>query len=215
MPINYPVKPGDCISSIAYEHGFFPDTLWNHPNNAELKRKRKNLNVLLPGDIVFIPDLRIKELPEPTNQVHKYRLKNVPAKLRIQFMFDGKPRANVPYELTIDEKLVSKPGDRTDSEGFVFYSIAPDAKTGKLILFEGDEETEYELVLGTLYPISNTSGVHQRLFNLGYYFGPINDTFTDETKEAILEFQKDVGLAQTGELDEATKNRLQNTHDLL
>jgi peptidoglycan hydrolase-like protein with peptidoglycan-binding domain len=215
MPINYQVQPGECISSIAYDHGFFPDTLWNHPNNAELKRKRKNLNVLMPGDVVFIPDLRTKEVSEPTNQVHKFRLKNVPAKLRIQFMFDGEPRRNVPYELTVDGKPVSKPGDRTDSEGFVFCSIAPDAKSGKLTLFEEDQEIEYELVLGTLNPTTDISGVHQRLFNLGHYFGPINNSLTDETKEAVLEFQKAVGLPETGELDEATKSKLQSTHDLL
>src|SRR4028118_472280 len=114
MPINYQVKPGDCISSISFEHGFFPDTIWNHPENAELKKLRKNMNVLRPGDVVIIPDKRIKEVFEPTNQVHRFKMKSTPPKLRIQFMFDGQPRANVPYELIIEGNLVSKPGDKTD-----------------------------------------------------------------------------------------------------
>ena len=72
MPINHQVKQGDCISSIAFENGFFPDTIWNHPSNAELKKKREDPHVLLPGDMVFIPDKRPKEVSEPTNQVHKF-----------------------------------------------------------------------------------------------------------------------------------------------
>lgn len=215
MPTSYKVKPGDCISSIAFEHGFFPDTIWNHPENAKLKEERKNLNVLRPGDVVHIPDKRIKEVSEPTNQVHKFKLKNVPAKLRIQFMFDSEPRANIPYELTVDGSLISKPGDKTDSEGYVNASIPPNARVGRLVLFEDGEETEYELALGSLNPVTGLSGVHQRLFNLGYYFGQIGSDFTEETKDALLEFQKASGLSETGDLDDATRNKLQSTHDLV
>jgi N-acetylmuramoyl-L-alanine amidase len=60
MP-SHTVKQGDCISSIAHETGFFWETLWNHPDNAKLKQLRKNPNALLPGDVVSIPDQRVKQ----------------------------------------------------------------------------------------------------------------------------------------------------------
>ena len=33
------------------------------------------MKMLLPGDVVFIPDIIPKEVKEPTNQVHKFRMK--------------------------------------------------------------------------------------------------------------------------------------------
>ncbi|MEK7724532.1 MAG: LysM peptidoglycan-binding domain-containing protein, partial [Acidobacteriota bacterium] len=132
MAENYQVRSGDCISSIAFANGFSPDTIWNHPNNAALKAKRKDPNVLLPGDIVFVPDKRLKEVREPTNQVHKFMVKNVPAKFRIQIMENNEPQANVPFTLTVDGKVVSNPGDRTTSTGMVICSILPNAIEGLL-----------------------------------------------------------------------------------
>lgn len=197
--MNYYVKQGDCIFSIAFEQGFFPDTIWNHPNNADLKKMRKDPSVLMPGDTVFVPDKQLKEVSKPTNEVHKFRCKNTPKTLRIQIVRMNKPIRNMDYKLDIDG--VVKEG-KTDSEGWLKQPIAPNAKLAKLILADG---VEYELSLGYLDPVDKISGLQGRLHNLGFYDGEITDELNDKTKEALEIFQRSHDLEVTGAPDEKTK----------
>lgn len=214
MPIHK-VEIGDCISSIAEQYGFFWQSLWELPENAELKKRRKEPNVLLPGeDEVFVPEKRLKEVSKPTNEVHKFRCKTTPAKLRIQFMDeDDQPRANVPYTLTIDGNLVSKPGSKTNSNGLVECSISPLAQQGVITLGEGEEKAEYALRLGYLNPTGELTGIKQRLRNLGFFGGAISRETDEETKDAIRAFQSFNNLEPTGEADQSTLNKLREMHD--
>jgi hypothetical protein len=207
MATNYQVKQGDCISSIAFEHGFFADTIWNHPNNAELMEKRQDPNVLMPGDVVFIPDKRLKEVGEPTNQVHKFRCKNTPEKLKIQLLKEEKPRAGEPYELEIDDLKFS---GQTDGQGRLEQSIPPNAKKGQLILDNGNEI--YRLLLGNLNPSDEITGVQGRLRNLGFYFGPLDGKISDELEHALQEFQITRDIEPDGELNPATMNALKEAY---
>lgn len=207
MAINYQVKQGDCISSIAFENGFFADTIWNHPNNAELKKKRKELNLLMPGDIVFVPDKQIKEVSEATNQVHKFKCKNTPEKFKLQLLIHGEPRANEDYELEI-ENLMFK--GKTDSQGRLEHFIPPDAKKGKLILSNGAEIQE--LMLGNLNPSDEITGVQGRLRNLGLYFGSIDGKMSDELEEAIQEYQFTKNIEPDGKLTQATIDALKQDY---
>lgn len=207
MPTNYQVKQGDCISSIAFEYGFFPDTIWNHPDNAELKEKRQDPNILMPGDIVVVPDKRIKELNGPTNQVHKFKCKNTPEKLKLQLLKENKPRANEDYELEIDGvKLTGK----TDGDGRLEHSIPPNAKQGKLSFNNGEEV--YQLLLGNLNPFDQISGAQGRLRHLGFYFGSIDGKISDDFEHAIQEFQITKDIEPDGELNAETMDALKQEY---
>jgi peptidoglycan hydrolase-like protein with peptidoglycan-binding domain len=53
------------------------------------------------------------------------------------------------------------------------------------------------------------SGVQGRLANLGYDPGPDRGFMTDETRQAILTFQRAIGHpSPSGELDEQTRQAL-------
>ena len=197
MP-TYTVVQGDCLSSIAERFGFFPVDLWNLSENAELKQKRKDPNVLYPGDSVFVPELRPKEASCGTDQRHTFRKKGVPAKLKLRLMDDDQPRATIPYQLEIDGQWLS---GTTDRDGYLEHPIPPSARRGKLLAGEGPTKDVYELQFGTLDPIETEEGVRGRLTNLGYAGANLS--------EALKAFQQRAGLPVTGEIDNAMRTRLQ------
>jgi hypothetical protein len=203
MSKYYEVQEGDCISSIAYENGFFPDTIWNLPENAELKRIRKDPDVLAPGDIVFIPDRRPFKVDGQTGRRHRFLLKGVPKTLRIQFLReDETPIANAPLEVIIDDHLTQA---KTDVEGWLVRPISPTALKAKVRFSDG---TTYNFRLGHLDPIETDKGLQQRLKNLGFYYGPVNEEMTEQSIDALRDFQRGHGLSPTGTADEPTRREI-------
>ena len=246
MP-DYTVKQGDCIASIAFSHGFFWETVWNHVDNNELKTARNNPNVLLSGDRVVIPPLREKEETGATEKRHRFRRRGVPAKLRLQILEEPpeeqqqtgrpaststsppdsesrssqqsggqpgrrekRPRANVPYVLDIDGDLTN---GTTDADGVIECRIPPNARQGRLILNAGaPNEVTLPLKLGHLDPLAQLSGIQGRLANLGYLTGSPTGQTDQKTTDALCAFQHDHGIPETGQPDEATRNKLLDKH---
>jgi len=205
MAENYRVKQGDCISSIAFEKGFFPDTIWNHPDNKDLKEKRKDMNVLLPGDMVFIPDRRLKEISEPTNQVYKYKCKNIPAMLMLELLDAGDPIKNAAYRFEIEGKSFE---GKTDSQGRIRIPLIPNARKALLLVEDGARRFEYELDLGHLDPVEEVIGFKKRLKNLGYEPGSLNTDLGLDLAKAIRCFEADNKLDQTGEMSDSNRKKL-------
>ena len=198
---------GDSIPSLATENGFFWETIWNHPENAQLKAKRKTPNQLMPGDEVFIPELRIKRVSKGTDGKYKFKRKGVPARLKIQFKLLGEPRANEPYVLDIDGTTVK---GTLDGNGVLDQFIPPNAKGGK-VMFNGGKEV-IPIRIGHLNPVDETSGIQQRLNNLGFACGSEDGELDDATRAALRAFQEAHGLNPTGEPDAATKGKLSELH---
>lgn len=198
MPESHTVQAGECLSSIADQHGRFWEDLWNHADNSELKQLRKDPNVLLDGDVVVIPDKEEHQEECASEQKHRFRRKGVPAKIDLRITRDGKPRADLPYVLEIDGIVVK---GTTDGDGAVKEDIPPGARAGKLTVGEGDDAEVHELRLGALDPIETDSGVLGRLLDLGY------DT-TSGLEKAARDFQADETLEVTGTVDDQTREKL-------
>ena len=70
MPIRYIVKPGDHLAKIAANHGISSYlTLWTAGDNAELRAKRKNPNVLFAGDVVDPRPTSRRRTPPPSGHL--------------------------------------------------------------------------------------------------------------------------------------------------
>lgn len=203
---DYKVKQGDCLSSIAAQYGISWDKIWNHPKNAKLKQQRRDPNILYPGDVLFVPDKEGKEESCTAEQKHKFKRKGVPAKLKLRILEGEEPRANVNYTLQIDGRIYN---GTTDAEGKLEQTIPPNAQRGVLIL-EGD--TPIILQLGQLDPIETISGVQARLLNLNFDCGEVNGQENPQLEEALRGFQEKYNLQVTGQIDEATRNKLLEVH---
>jgi N-acetylmuramoyl-L-alanine amidase len=153
----------------------------------------------MPGDVVFIPDKRLKEVPRPTEQLHKFRIKNTPKTLRIQLKYLDDVIANADYKVTVDD--LEKTG-KTDSKGWLVCTIAPNAKKARVSL---GGEIEWEVMLGYLDPLDEMTGIQGRLAHLGFFQGEVDGNFSPETKQAVKVFQLSHNLEPTGEIDSQTK----------
>jgi N-acetylmuramoyl-L-alanine amidase len=218
---NYVVKQGDCLSSIAFEHGFSWQTLWHHSSNAELQKARKDPSVLLPGDQVFIPALRLGEQSGNTERTHRFRRLGVPPMLRLRLLQPPKPNAppeakdepcvDVPYVLDVEGKLTR---GSTDQNGLIEIVIPPNALQATLVLSPGTgNESRIPLQLGHLDPADQVSGVQARLNNLGFACGEDDGVLGPNTIGALKRFQRSAGLEPSGELDQPTLDALARQHD--
>jgi hypothetical protein len=201
------VEVGDSIPSIAHDAGHFWETLWNHPENAELKAKRKNPNILAPGDEVTVPPIRVKDFSCATDARHSFIRKGIPAKLKMQLFLLGEPRSNERYALILDGKVIN---GKTDADGNLEHFIKPNSKGGVLKLNGGKEV--YPIRVGHLNPIDTISGVKQRLNNLGFHCGDESDEEHDQFVQALIQFQGENQMAQSGELNDATRAKIESLH---
>jgi len=207
---SYVVKRGDCIASIAYEHGHFWETIMNDPANLELKGARKDYHVLLPGDRLTIPPIRQKEVSAETDRLHKFQLNGAPEVFQMRLLdVNDEPRANLRYVLVIDGNSFS---GTTDEQGELKQCIPPNARQGRILLGSGADTEEIELRLGDLDPTRAITGAQARLTNLGFDCGPVDGILGPKTRKAIQRFQKANELEQTSELDDATLQELETMH---
>ena len=216
MGAHHTVQQGECLSSVAKQYHLSDYRLiYDHPENAEFKRRRPDPNIIYPGDVLFIPDKELKEVPRPTDNKHKFKLKEQLVLLRIVVKDDqDHPYANKRYQLTVDDTQFD---GRTNGQGLLEQKIPADATDGELKVWTGQDDRidfhGWKLSLGHLDPVETVTGVQARLNNLGFYCGAVDGIVGPMTSEALRDFQGKERLQQTGQIDATTRNRLKSKHD--
>lgn len=205
--MDYTVRPGDCLSSIAKRFGYSWRYLYDHPDNAEFKKKRPDPNLIYPGDVLKLPDKGTKKVSVSSGRRHTFVRKSGFARLRVRFLMDDKPRKNEQFLAVIDYK--TGVSDCTDNEGLMDIPIPPDA--AHVEVWFGSELDGYTLDLGHLDPVEEIDGVQARLINLGYDC-PLSGKLDERTRRCLEAFQHEAGLSVSGDNDEPTRNKLKELH---
>jgi hypothetical protein len=210
VPTTRTAAEGDCISSIAAGARFRRhQTVYDHGDNAELKKKRPDPSQLHPGDKVVVPDFETEKEPAPTGQRTRFvvEAERTFVKLRVRY------REKLKFRLETDK---DKKEGETDGSGLIEAEVARDAKEATLTLWgasqashpdDGGPSVRYTVELGFLAPLDTLRGVQGRLRNLGFFSGSLTRSLDGRssdgepdaaTKAAIQAFQKAEGLQPTG-----------------
>ncbi len=215
MPVTHTIQAGESLANIAFDHGLLPDMIWGHPDNQALRAERPDMNMLMAGDSLVLPDKRLREHAAETDKRHRFRLKGVPHVFQLQLLDDDEPRGNEAYKLTVQGKFAkAELSGSTDIDGVLKAHIPPGAKSARLVMESNAyfDRLELDILLGSLDPVDELSGVQKRLANLGFNCGA-DAPSSAAMSEAIAAFQRQFELPVTGEADAATRAKLGEVHD--
>ncbi|MEA2695755.1 MAG: hypothetical protein QOI66_26, partial [Myxococcales bacterium] len=131
MGKNHTVKNGECATSIAADNGFASvKDLFNHPDNAALRKLRPNPNLLAAGDVIVIPDHKPKTLALKADAKHKIVVTRPKAELHVHLRdLVGKKLKNAPFKLTHGAATVS---GVSDGQGLIKVAIPPGLTSAQL-----------------------------------------------------------------------------------
>ena len=218
MGSAHTVVQGEHLSSIARKYGLASyKTIWDHAQNAELKKQRQNPNVILPGDRLFIPDREEREESGGTEKRHRFQVKT--EKLTLRLVLEdlyGKPIANASCELRVENDVFEL---TTSGQGKIEQDIKPTDERAFLTIKDPQtpvNEMQIPIMIGHLDPVEEVSGQKARLNNLGYFAGPLEGKSDEENQarflSAIEEFQCDHGLLVDGKCGPQTQAKLKQVH---
>lgn len=208
----YIVTQGDYLAKIAALHAFDADDVWSDPKNDELRKKRKDPDQLVAGDILYIPDARPKWTSLKVGQVNTFSATVKRVKVTLRFLSGGKALANERY---VVEGADPTP-KTTDGDGNVHAEV-PVTTTLVRVRFL-DRREVHTARLGHLDPVDEPSGARQRLAALGAFGRPYGSPIVGAavSEEALAEslrvFQAQNGLKSTGALDDDTRAKLVELH---
>ncbi len=206
---------GETIGSLAKKNGLLPEAIWNHSANGDLKNRRKNPNLLLPGDWVFIPDKRVKEESGGTETKHRFKLKIPLQTLVLQIIPSTlpvhantrKPQRPIAYTLSIGNRTIE---GETESEGIIRVEKVPPDVNRAILNIMG---RTIQILIGHLDPEDEDSGLKGRLQNLGYIRGE-TEISGPQMEAALRTFQKLNHLRATGEPDTDTLSKIKDLNQI-
>ncbi|HEY2588576.1 MAG TPA: peptidoglycan-binding protein [Tepidisphaeraceae bacterium] len=236
MSRRHTVVEGEHLSAIAVKYGFRDiDKIWNDGGNADLRSRRKDPNILFPGDELVIPDLETKSQSIGLDAAHQFKVKGKPLHLILVLHNEiNQPIAGAPCRLELDGISADL---TTDGSGKVQKVIPLSTGSGQVVTRDKktDLDVNLQLQIGGLDPLDTRRGQVQRLNNLGYdaedldadgppppaapmaapapaTTTPLADEADLRFRSAVEEFQCDHGLTIDGKCGPNTQAKLKSVY---
>jgi N-acetylmuramoyl-L-alanine amidase len=215
------VKPGECIGKIAQQYGVRDwKNLWDDLQNAALKKRRKNPQVLSPGDEVMVSP-RVYEIARATDARHTIEVERGEKRVRVWLRTLGdRVLTNVEYDYsyTLASGLVEKPGSApTDDQGKLEETVPINVRRLHVTLRKSKFRLSYDV--SSLEPARDddsqtaiASGVQQRLRALGYPAVPSGTASEDTSALALFQQLNLNRKAPQGAPDQETLGALERSH---
>ncbi|HEY4120582.1 MAG TPA: type VI secretion system tip protein TssI/VgrG [Byssovorax sp.] len=211
-PEPYVVRQGDYLDKLAFVYGFDSDKVWSDPKNQAVKDKRKNPNLLLPGDVLSFPRAKRPGKPFQKGSSTPFTVQIPKTTIKITFVVADTPVANEPYRV---EGAGAPQELTTDGSGVAQFDVPVHVREVVLV-FPNKGGASYPVRVGDMDPVDEPSGARKRLQHLGFREPDDGTTSAaeeaDRDRAAILAFQTANGLEATGELGGSGQDALVAAH---
>ncbi len=221
----YVVRQGDYLTAIAHRLGFDGEAVWQSSDNEELRQRRDNPEMLAPGDVLHVPALRERQaLDLQLESSNRFKARVPMVKIKVQLRHLGEPLAGERYYVEGGRPADLTP-KRSGDDGKVQIQVP--SHVGEIKIVMPDRHEVYPVAIGHLDPIDEVSGVRARLQHLGYllpirHYFSVDAVFSErwfggrdeaaELADAVLRFQRDQHIDETGIADQATRDALRTAH---
>lgn len=211
--IAYVVRQGDFMTKLAHTRGFDAKEVWNDPKNDAIRGRRPNMDILAPGDVVYLPKAPKSGLDFTKEATNRYKAKVPMVDVDVTFTDSaGDPIANEAFELQGLErgpKGSDPPKDERTTDGDGKASFRVPVTVREVVAHFPRRNVSYAFRIGDMDPIDESTGAQKRLTNLGYLPADLSaEALAMYLPSAIRTFQKDEGVEITGSLDAATLEAL-------
>jgi hypothetical protein len=182
----YVIKQGDHLLLLAHKLGFDADTVWNDPSNAPLRQLRSDPNILLPGDVLQLPDSSGQSAPPASlNAGTANNFVSDAPTMTLSVKFVGADATTYASRAYTVQELTQLTDLTTDENGVASFQAPVTLGSATLVFTESGES--WVLCPGAMDPINTLSGIFKRLQNLGYIAGDVQfDGQTPLNNVAVL-----------------------------
>jgi hypothetical protein len=203
----YVIRRGDTLTALAAKAGVSRDVIWLNGANRELKTLRSNGDILAACDVIYLPPAaKPRWLSVNIGTTNRF----VATIARMTVRVAVRAYRSASYSASARDFQTT---GATDASGQL--ALVVPVYTREIRVHFDSSGDEIVLLVGHLDPVATTSGVRQRLTNLGF---PTRRDDADEDDHGVRRmlalFQVAHGIAPSGELDSDTADALEREHGM-